>query len=59
MKYKENVRYSKYESEMKQIQAHVQSMSNTRWISVEHKMIIVISILTTTRLLLLKSEYKW
>ena len=30
MKYKENARYSKYESEMKQIQAHVQSMSNTR-----------------------------
>jgi len=45
MKHKENARYSKYELEMEQTLVHVQVISDTRQTSVEHEMIIIISIL--------------
>jgi len=44
MKHKENARYSKYKSEIEQILVHVQVISDTRQTSVEHEMMIIISI---------------
>jgi len=42
MKHEKNARHSKYESEMKQTQAYIQNMLNTRQTSIEHKVVIII-----------------
>ena len=41
IKHEENIKHSKYESEIKQTLAHVQSMLNVRQISIEHEVVII------------------